>query len=252
MKPTFALPFSLPLAPADRRRLLDIARGLLGTQADAEDVLHDAYLRAVTAPPVDVQTPLAWLTTVVKHLAVDGLRRRQLERGQTPLPGDAVPSAEDEAALLQRRAQALRQLADTLQPAEAAMLLLREVFEFSYAALAERSGRSEAACRQTVHRALLRLREGSRAEPEDRATADALYVLCLRAMQSLSPAPLHAILATTMSAQASAKAAVAAAAVTGGGIVQIDGSYALVLMHEGKAICCMPLGPVTTATAEAI
>jgi hypothetical protein len=47
MKPTFAHPFSLPLAPADRRRLLDIARGLLGTQADAEDVLHDAYLRAV-------------------------------------------------------------------------------------------------------------------------------------------------------------------------------------------------------------
>jgi RNA polymerase sigma-70 factor (ECF subfamily) len=252
MKPTFALPFSLPLAPADRRRLLDIARGLLGTQADAEDILHDAYLRAVTAPPVDVQAPLAWLTTVVKHLAVDGLRRRQLERGQASSPGEVASSAEDEAELLQRRAQALRQLADTLQPVEAAMLLLREVFEFSYAALAERSGKSEAACRQTVHRALLRLREGSCAEPEDRATADALYVLCLRAMQSLSPAPLHAILATTMSAQASAKAAVAAAAVSGGGIVQIDGSYALVLMHEGKPICCMPLGPVTTASVERI
>jgi RNA polymerase sigma factor (sigma-70 family) len=251
MKPTFALPFSLPLGPADRRRLLDIARGLLGTQADAEDVLHDAYLRAVTAPPVDVETPLAWLTTVVKHLAIDGLRRRQLERGPVSQPDDVASSAEDEAALLQRRAQALRQLADTLQPVEAAMLLLREVFEFSYAALAERSGRSEAACRQTVHRALLRLRDGSQGEPEDRATADALYVLCLRAMQSLSPAPLHAILATTMSAQASTSA-VMAAAQSGGGIVQIDGGYALVLMHEGKPICCMPLGPVTTATAEAV
>ena len=131
------------------------------------------------------------------------------------------------------------------------MLLLREVFEFSYAALAERSGKSEAACRQTVHRALLRLREDSGGEPEDRATADALYVLCLRAMQSLSAAPLHAILATAMSAQANAKTGMAAAQ-SGGGIVQIDGRYALVLMHEGKPICCMPLGPVTTASAESV
>ena len=244
MKPTFALPFSLPLAPADRRRLLDIARGLLGTQADAEDVLHDAYLRAVTASPAEVETPLAWLTTVVKHLAVDGLRRRRLERGHAPLPEGAAPSAEDEAALLQRRAQALRHLADTLQPAEAAMLLLREVFEFSYAVIAERSGKTEAACRQTVHRALLRLREGSRSEPDDRATADALYVLCLRAMQSLSPSPLHAILATTMSAGAGAAA-------SGSGVVQVEGGYALALVHEGKLICCLPLGPVAAASADA-
>ena len=245
MKPTFAF----PLAPADRRRLLDIARGLLGTQADAEDVLHDAYLRAVTTGPADVETPLAWLTTVVKHLAVDGLRRRRLEREHTPLPDGAAPSAEDEAALLQRRDHALRQLADSLLPVEAAMLLLREVFEFSYAALAERSGKSEAACRQTVHRALLRLRDGSRSPPDDHATADALYVLCLRAMQSLSPAPLHAILSTTMSAHASAKTIVAAAT-PGGGIVQVDGGYALVLMHEGKLICCTPLGPVAAASAD--
>jgi len=251
MKPTFALPFSLPLAPADRRRLLDIARGLLGTQADAEDALHDAYLRAVTAAPAGVETPLAWLTTVVKHLAVDGLRRRRLERGHAPPPDGVAPSAEDEAALLQRRAHALRQLADTLQPVEAAMLLLREVFEFSYAALAERSGKSEATCRQTVHRALLRLREGSRSEPEDRATADALYVLCLRAMQGLSPAPLHAILATTMSVRA--KSAIAPGGVASrGGIVQIDGGYALVMLHEGKLIGCMPLGPVAAASADCV
>jgi len=250
MKPAF----SLPVSDSDRRHLLAIARGLLGAQADAEDVLHEAYLRAATAAPAEVDVPMAWLTAVIKNLAFDHLRRRRLElsHAEGSLQDASVPSAEHEAAARQLRALALRRLADTLQPAEAAMLLLREVFEFSHTAIAERAGKSEASCRQTVHRALLRLRRApdSGREPEDRATADALYVLCLRALQTHSPAPLHAILATPM-VSARATSAVTAAAVSAsgprGGVVQVEGGYALVLVHDGKLLCCQPLGPVAAA-----
>lgn len=193
---------SLPwaLSPAERARLLGVARGLLGNPADAEDVLHEAWLRASSAAPAQLDEPLAWLTTVMKNLARDGLRRRKLEHGvaQGEPEGSAVRSAEDEAAATQRCEHALRHLADTLSPTDAAMLLLHEVFGFSHADIAERARKSEAACRQAVHRALQRLHRphtDGPDEPEDSATADALYTLCLRALQQHSPAPLHAILA---------------------------------------------------------
>jgi RNA polymerase sigma-70 factor (ECF subfamily) len=243
----------ITLTDAERSRLLSLARGLLGNQADAEDTLHEAWLRASSAAPADLAQPLAWLTTVMKNLAVDTLRQRQLRQSllarQVPEGGSAA-SAEDSAATWQRCEQALRRLADTLAPADAAMLLLHEVFGFAHAAIAERAGRSEAACRQAVHRALLRLREAPPGTgPEDRATADALYVLCLRALQLHSPAPLHAILATPISASLRQGAAPVAVASDRGGVVQVDGGYSLVLVHQGRVVGCLPLGPVVTAFA---
>jgi RNA polymerase sigma factor (sigma-70 family) len=240
MKPSH--PFSL--SAADRTRLLGVARGLLGNPADAEDVLHEAWLRAVTGAPAELDQPLAWLTTVMKNLALDGLRRRKLEHAAAEGRHDvATPSAEDEAELRQRCEHALRHLANTLSPTEAAMLLLHEVFGHSHADIARRAGKSEAACRQAVHRALLRLRQSKGDEPEDHATADALHVLCLRALQQHSPAPLHAILAAPISASAALNAASARS-----GVVQLEGGYALVLVHEGRLLCCLPLGPVATAS----
>ncbi len=248
MKPP--LPFTL--SRSERARLLGVARGLLGSQADAEDALHEAWLRVMTGAPLALDQPVAWLTTVMKNLALDGLRRRRLERDNSPGPLEGrAPSAEEETATRQRCAQALRRLADTLAPADAAMLLLHEVFGFSHADIAERAGKSEAACRQAVHRALLRLRQADAGEPEDRATADALYLLCLRALQQHSAAPLHAILASTVSARAAVRAcAVADVSSAQSGVVQLEGGYALVLAHEGRVLCCLPLGPVAAANAD--
>lgn len=193
---------------ADRTRLLDLARSLLGTQADAEDAVQDAYLRAMVHSPQALATPQAWLTTVVRHIAIDRLRHRRLEAAwvESESPGWAslaAPSAEDEASRRMACHRALRLVADLLTPIEAAIVLLREVFDIDHMSIAERAGKNEATCRQIAHRALSRLRpassSGERHRPatrqDDGETADAVFVLCLRAIEDLTPAPLFAILA---------------------------------------------------------
>src|SRR5256885_10300828 len=63
-----------------RRRLVELARALLGTSADAEDTVQDAWLRVHDGVPANLVSVEAWLATVVRHLAVDRLRRRRLEQ----------------------------------------------------------------------------------------------------------------------------------------------------------------------------
>ncbi|WP_234263428.1 sigma factor [Hydrogenophaga sp. NFH-34] len=178
------------LSADDHRHLLNIARGLLGHPADAEDAVHEAYLRALTSAPAQLEVPLAWLTAVLRHVAIDTPRKRQRDTGQpvaAAMP-DLAPSAQ--------------QLAERT-PGSRRPLLLREVFGESHAAIAARTGKNEAACRQSVHRSLARLRAvPGKHEPGERATADALHALCLRALQTHSPAPLYAILASPVTARA--------------------------------------------------
>src|SRR6202041_2981091 len=65
---------------ADRQRLLAVAPRLLRTEADAEDTVQDAYLRATSARPHAPESMQAWLNTVVHNLAIDQLRRERLQR----------------------------------------------------------------------------------------------------------------------------------------------------------------------------
>ena len=76
MNDDFALRHFHPM----RRRLVELARTLLGTSADAEDTVQDAWLRVHDGVPANLASIEAWLATVVRHLAVDRLRRRRLEQ----------------------------------------------------------------------------------------------------------------------------------------------------------------------------
>ncbi|WP_370465212.1 sigma factor-like helix-turn-helix DNA-binding protein [Hydrogenophaga electricum] len=177
---------------------------IAGHPADAEGAVHEAYLRALTSAPAQLEVPPAWLTAVLRHVAIDTLRKHQRDTGQ---PGaadmpDLAPSAQQLAERVQDSRRALRWLSERLSPDDAALLLLREVFGESHAAIAARTGKSDAACRQSVHRSLARLRAvPGKHKPGDRATADALHALCLRALQTHSPAPLYAILASPVTAR---------------------------------------------------
>ncbi|MDB5998592.1 MAG: polymerase, sigma-24 subunit, subfamily [Rhizobacter sp.] len=205
--------FLLHLARADNARLIEFARGLLGSRHDAEDAVQDAYLRVIDGAAVSVDVPQAWLTTVVRHIAIDRLRRQRLEaewrQGEAAeVCARSAPSAEEVASLEMQRSAALRLLADSVSPLEAAIVLLREVFEIDYETLARKAGKSEAACRQLLHRALQRLRTprdpkgrgddsgcSSSCPLDDGETADTVFVLCTRAIDGRSPAPLYAMIA---------------------------------------------------------
>ncbi|HEX8693999.1 MAG TPA: RNA polymerase sigma factor SigJ [Longimicrobium sp.] len=147
-----------------RPRLLGLAYRMLGDAQEAEDIVQEAYLRWLRIDPATVQSPEAWLVTVVSRLALDRLRRSATERAAyagpwLPAPV-ATPSPDAGAERASDLSIALLMLLERLAPEERAAFLLRDVFDTGYAEIAHALGRSEAAVRQMVHRARERVRAG--------------------------------------------------------------------------------------------
>ena len=143
-----------------RGRLFGLAYRMLGSVADAEDVVQDAYLRWAGADQDAIHEPAAWLTTVTTRLALDRLRRAQRERATyvgpwlpEPLLTDPEPDPSESVLLAESLSFGVLTVLERLEPVERAVFLLREVFDEPYADIAAIVGRSEAACRQLAHRA---------------------------------------------------------------------------------------------------
>jgi RNA polymerase sigma-70 factor (ECF subfamily) len=144
-----------------RRRLLAVAYRMLGSTAEAEDVLQDAWLRWNESDTDSLRSAEAWLVTVVTRLAIDRLRVLRGERERYPgfwLPEPVVEVADTETpqTLLERAdevSMALLKVLEQLAPEERAAFVLRQAFDMDYADLAQALGKTEAACRQLVHRA---------------------------------------------------------------------------------------------------
>jgi RNA polymerase sigma-70 factor (ECF subfamily) len=133
---------------------------MLCLRADAEDVLQDAYLRWRSVDVDEVESPQAWLTTAVTRLSIDRLRRARIEREAyvgpwlpEPLSDRDVPSPESALELEGDLSLAFLVLLETLSPNERAAFLLHDVLDEDYGDVAAMLGKSEAACRQMVHRA---------------------------------------------------------------------------------------------------
>lgn len=146
-----------------RPRLLGVANRLLGSRADAEDLVQDAYLRWHQCPREDIQSPVAWLVTTTTHLCLDRLRRLKLERpagmASDASVEEAVDSPESRHELADEVAAAFGIVLERLGREERMAFLLRDVFDFDYPEMARLLGKSEAACRQVIRRARLRLSE---------------------------------------------------------------------------------------------
>lgn len=156
-----------------RPLMFSIAYRMLGSVADAEDVVQDAMVRMYSDAPADVRNPEAYATTVTTRLAIDALksaRRRREQYVGVWLPEPLVKTAEADPAQLavveHDVSVALLVLLERLTPVERAVFLLREVFELEYVEIATVVGKSESNCRQLMRRARRRLDEGgSRYEP---------------------------------------------------------------------------------------
>jgi RNA polymerase sigma-70 factor (ECF subfamily) len=161
-----------------RRRLFSVAYRMTGTRADAEDIVQEAYLRWHRTDTAEVRSPEAWLVSVVTRLAIDRLRRASVEReaytGQwlpEPLFGVPTRSPEEQLELASDLSMAFMVLLERLAPSERAAFLLHDIFDCDYPEIALILRKSEAACRQIVHRARERVRRDQRrfrAGEEDR------------------------------------------------------------------------------------
>ena len=141
-----------------RPYLFSLAYRMLGSAADAEDVVQEAYLRWQRAE--DVEHPKAYLSKVVTRLCIDHLQSARVRRETyvgpwlpEPLLTDVTPDAAEEVERAESLSMAFLVMLETLSPVERAVFLLREVFGYEYGEIAEAVGRSEDNCRQIAHRA---------------------------------------------------------------------------------------------------
>lgn len=195
---------------AERPRLLGLAYRMLGSLADAEDVVSEAWLRFDrTAADSEVRNAAAWLTTVTSRLAIDRLRAQQRRREEyvgpwLPEPvataGPAVSPSADPAGDPEARAELAESLTlgflvvlDTLNPVERAVFLLADVFGVPFAEIARATDRTPEACRQIASRARHKVREGRRstAAADEALLADLVGALATgqveRLMELLAP-----------------------------------------------------------------
>ena len=141
-----------------RNLLFAIAYRLLGSAADAEDVVQDAWFKWSAADRAQVLDPKAYLARIVSNLAMDRLRstRRQRETYVGPwLPEPILTQADatEDVATAESVSLAMLVVLETLSPLERAVFVLKDVFDFSFAEIAEAVDRSESAVRQAGHRA---------------------------------------------------------------------------------------------------
>ncbi|MGQ5639602.1 MULTISPECIES: RNA polymerase sigma-70 factor [unclassified Streptomyces] len=141
-----------------RKLLFSVAYRVLGSAADAEDAVQDAWIKWSSADRSQVADPRAYLTRIVSNLALERLRstRHRRETYVGPwLPEPILTSSDTADAVTDAESVSMAMLVvlETLSPLERAVFVLKEVFGFSHAEIAEAVERSEAAVRQAAHRA---------------------------------------------------------------------------------------------------
>jgi RNA polymerase sigma-70 factor, ECF subfamily len=154
-----------------RRRLLGLAYRMLGSIAEAEDAVQDAYLRWHAADRDNVTDPRAFLTTATTRICLDVLRSARARREEYVGPWLPEPVVDTKALAPDAQTELAEDLSialllalDRLSPLERAAFLLHDVFDCSFTEVASALDRSEAACRQLASRARTHVRE---ARPRD-------------------------------------------------------------------------------------
>src|SRR5690606_17019136 len=165
-----------------RGRLFGLAYRMLGSRAEAEDVVQDVFLRWHQSDRAAIRTPEAWLVTTATRLAIDRLRALKTERDAyagpwlpEPLMSEQPPPPDRHLELASDLSVAFLVMLERLSPEERAAFLLHDVFDRDYADIARTLEKTEAACRQMVHRARERVkRDRKRFEVPEAAKANLL------------------------------------------------------------------------------
>jgi RNA polymerase sigma-70 factor, ECF subfamily len=177
--------------------MLSIAYRMVGSFSEAEDIVQEAFIRLHQAG--DVESPKAWLSTVVTRLAIDHLRSARVRREQytgtwLPEPVLADP-APDAAVRAESLSMAVLVLLESLTPIERAVFVLREAFDYEYAEIAEIVGKSEDNCRQLATRARRHVDERKPRFEPSREQQEELVRRIIKALNEGETQPLVELLA---------------------------------------------------------
>jgi RNA polymerase sigma factor (sigma-70 family) len=177
----------------NRTRLRAVAYRMLGSFAEADDAVQEAWLRLTKSDSGEVDNLGAWLTTIVARICLNVLRTRRTRReepfeAQLPDPvisdGDRT-SPEDEALLADSVGLALQVVLDTLTPAERLAFVLHDMFDLPFDDIAPIVGRSSTSARQLASRARRRVRGADVPTPDpdvgrQREVVDAFFAAARR------------------------------------------------------------------------
>jgi RNA polymerase sigma-70 factor (ECF subfamily) len=149
-----------------RPRLQKIAYRMLGSVAEAEDIVQDVWLRWHATAREAIDNAEAWLVSVTTRMSIDRLRAAKIQREHyagiwlpEPQMTDFPATPEEATERADDVSVAFLALLERLTPEARAAFLLREVFDADYDEVAQAIGKTEAACRQLVSRAKTQLRD---------------------------------------------------------------------------------------------
>lgn len=149
-----------------RRRLLGLAYRMLGSMAEAEDAVQEAYVRWHETDRERVAEPRAFLITTTTRICLDVLKSARVRREEyvgpwlpDPVTDTSALAPDTQTELAEDLSVALLLVLDRLSPLERAAFLLHDVFDYSFTQIADALGRNESACRQLASRARTRVRE---------------------------------------------------------------------------------------------
>jgi RNA polymerase sigma-70 factor (ECF subfamily) len=169
-----------------RRHLVGLAYRMLGSYAEAEDVVQDAFLRFQAVEADSVVDPRSYLSKTVARLCLDRLKSARAQREKyvgtwlpEPIVDDAGMSPDSARELADELSFALMLTLERLSPLERTAFLLHDVFDMDYPAVAEVLGRSEPACRKLADRAREHVQEArprfERSEADDTRLTNAFF-----------------------------------------------------------------------------
>jgi RNA polymerase sigma-70 factor (ECF subfamily) len=181
-----------------RPQLFRLAYRMIGTRADAEDTVQEAFVRWQRAAEDEIRSPKSYLTTVVARLSLDTLksasRKREVYVGPW-LPEPIVePLGTSSVEMAESLSLAFLHLLESLSPAERLAFILREVFDTPYEEVASALETSEVNCRQIVARASKHIREHRPRFPVDRDRHRGVLHNFLQACASGDPSQLMSLL----------------------------------------------------------
>jgi RNA polymerase sigma-70 factor (ECF subfamily) len=170
-----------------RTRLRAVAYRMLGSLAEADDAVQDAWVRVSGAETDEVENLGGWLTTIVTRVCLNMLRSRNVRREESleaHLPDPVISPAgelgpEGEALLADSVGLALLVVLDALAPAERLAFVLHDMFELPFEEIAPMVGRSPTAARQLASRARRRVKGAEIPDPDlarQRAVVDAFFL----------------------------------------------------------------------------
>jgi RNA polymerase sigma-70 factor (ECF subfamily) len=192
---------AIRLAAFDSHRalLFSIAYRMLGSVADAEDMLQEAFIRFQHSADDDIRSPRAFLITIVTRLCINHLQSARLRReeyvGQwLPEPVMTEPGSDPFGIMKlgESLSMAFLVLLERLTPVERAVFLLREVFDYEYSEIAAVVGQSETNCRQILRRAKQHV---SAIRPRFKASERKQNVLLQRFLDAVRTGDLEGVVA---------------------------------------------------------